>query len=221
MKIFFRRLIWACVLIGLVFPVTTILLYRVLPPLATPLMLIRSSPMKYDFVALEDISPNLIQAVLVSEDQRFCQHAGFDWKQMGIVWDELLYTGTASRGASTISMQTGKNLFLWPSRSKVRKVLEVPLTLMLETLLPKRRILELYLNIAEFGDGIYGAEAAAQAHFNRAAKGLTRAQAARLAAVLPNPLDRNAARPSQNVQKAANRISGNIRVAPAALWSCL
>lgn len=221
MKIFLRRLIWASVFIGLVFPVTTILIYRLLPPLVTPLMLIRNSPMQYDFVGLEDISPNLVQAVLVSEDQRFCEHAGFDWRQMGIVWDELIDNGTASRGASTISMQTAKNLFLWPSRSKVRKVLEVPLTLMLETLLPKRRILELYLNIAEFGDGIYGAEAAAQAHFNRTAKGLTRGQASRLAAVLPNPLDRNAARPSQNVQKISNRITGNIRIAPAALWSCL
>ncbi|WP_419905222.1 monofunctional biosynthetic peptidoglycan transglycosylase [Kiloniella sp.] len=221
MKIFLRRLIWASVFIGLVFPVTTILVYRVLPPLATRLMLIRSTPMQYDFVELEDISKNLVQAVLVSEDQRFCQHAGFDWKQMGIVWDELLHNGTASRGASTISMQTAKNLFLWPSRSKVRKALEVPLTLMLETLLPKRRILELYLNIAEFGDGIYGAEAAAQAHFNRSAKVMTRGQASRLAAVLPNPLDRNAGRPSQNVQKRANRIAGNIRVAPTALWSCL
>ncbi|MCZ4282302.1 monofunctional biosynthetic peptidoglycan transglycosylase [Kiloniella laminariae] len=221
MKTVLRRLIWAGVLIGLVFPITTILLYRLLPPLVTPLMLVRDAPMRYDFVDLEQISPSLVQAVLVSEDQRFCEHSGFDWKQMGIVWDELLNTGSASRGASTISMQTAKNLFLWPTRSKIRKALEIPLTLMLETLLPKRRILELYLNIAEFGEGIYGAEAAAQAHFNRDAKGLTRGQAARLAAVLPNPLERNAGRPSHNVQSRANQISGQIRVAPAALWSCL
>ncbi len=206
---------------GLIFPVGIILLYRVVPPLATPLMLLRDTPMQYDFVKLEDISPNLMKAVLVSEDQRFCEHTGFDWKQMEIVWEELLDTGTASRGASTVSMQTAKNLFLWPSRSKVRKVLEIPLTLMLETLLPKRRILELYLNIAEFGDGVYGAEAAAQKHFNRTAKSLTRGQAARLAAVLPNPLSRNAARPSQNVQKRADKIQGGIRIAPASLWSCL
>ncbi|KLN60354.1 peptidoglycan transglycosylase [Kiloniella spongiae] len=221
MKIFLRRFIWTSVFVGLVFPVGVILLYRVVPPLVTPLMLLRDTPMQYDFVALEDISPNLVKAVLVSEDQRFCDHTGFDWKQMEIVWEELLYTGTASRGASTISMQTAKNLFLWPSRSKVRKLLEIPLTLMLETLLPKRRILELYLNIAEFGDGVYGAETAAQNHFKKTAKGLTRGQSARLAAVLPNPLTRNAARPSQNVQKRADKIQRDIRIAPAFLWSCL
>ncbi|WP_020593065.1 monofunctional biosynthetic peptidoglycan transglycosylase [Kiloniella laminariae] len=220
-QLLLRRLLWAGLFVGLVFPVAVILFYRLLPPLVTPLMLLRDAPMQYDFVELELISPSLIQAVLVSEDQQFCEHNGFDWKQMGIVWDELLHTGSASRGASTISMQTAKNLFLWPSRSKVRKLLEVPLTLMLETLLPKRRILELYLNIAEFGEGVYGAEAAARAHFNRDAKGLTRGQAARLAAVLPNPLERNAGSPSRNVQNRANQISGQIRIAPAALWSCL
>ncbi|WP_085909620.1 monofunctional biosynthetic peptidoglycan transglycosylase [Kiloniella majae] len=221
MRIFLRRLVWTSVFVGLILPIGIILLYRVFPPLATPLMLLRDTPMQYDFVELEDISPSLVKAVLVSEDQRFCDHTGFDWKQLEIVWEEMVHTGTASRGASTISMQTAKNLFLWPSRSKVRKVLEIPITLMLETLLPKRRILELYLNIAEFGDGIYGAEAAAQNHFNRKAKGLTRGQSARLAAVLPNPLSRNAARPSQNVQKRADKIQGGIKVAPASLWSCL
>ena len=218
---FLRRLFWICVFIGGVFPLAIILFYWVVPPLATPLMFIRDDPIQYDFVALEDISPNLVRAVLVSEDQRFCEHAGFDWKQLEIVWDELIYTGSASRGASTISMQTAKNLFLWPSRSKVRKVLEIPLTIMLETILPKRRILEIYLNIAELGPGIYGAEAAAQAHFKGNAKNMTVRQASRLAAVLPNPLTRNAARPSTNVQKRADKIMRNMRIAPASLWSCV
>ncbi|WP_120496795.1 monofunctional biosynthetic peptidoglycan transglycosylase [Kiloniella sp. EL199] len=221
MKTFLHRLVWAGVFIGVIFPVGLILFYRVLPPLVTPLMVLRGTPVRYDFVKLEDVSPNLVKAVLVSEDQRFCDHTGFDWRQMEIVLKEALYKGSASRGASTISMQTAKNLFLWPSRSKVRKLLEVPLTLMLETLLPKRRILELYLNIAEFGDGIYGAEAAAQNHFNTTAKNLTRRQSTRLAAVLPNPLTRNAARPSQNVQNRADKIRRGIRIAPASLWSCL
>ncbi|KKJ75629.1 peptidoglycan transglycosylase [Kiloniella litopenaei] len=221
MKLFFRRLIWLGLLIGGGLPIAIILMYRVAPPLATPLMLIRDDPIHYDFVALEDISPNLVRAVLVSEDQRFCEHTGFDWKQLKIVWDEVLDTGTASRGASTISMQTAKNLFLWPSRSKFRKVLEIPLTIMLEVLLPKHRILEIYLNIAEFGPGIYGAEAAAQAHFTREARKLSALQSARLAAVLPNPLTRSAARPSGNVQKRAEKIMRSMRIAPATLWGCV
>ncbi|MDF1749554.1 MAG: monofunctional biosynthetic peptidoglycan transglycosylase [Alphaproteobacteria bacterium] len=207
------------VLIGL--PVLLILIYGVVPVPVTPLMLMRDAPIEKDWVSIDNIAPALQHAVIVSEDQRFCTHSGIDWTEMSKVLDELQETGEASRGASTITMQVVKNLYLWPSRSRVRKAIEIPLAVMMDFLLTKRRILELYLNIAEWGDGIYGAEAAAQRHFNVSAKALTRQQAARLVAVLPNPLERDPARPSNAVQSRANKIANDLYRAPATLWDCL
>jgi monofunctional biosynthetic peptidoglycan transglycosylase len=140
---------------------------------------------------------------------------------MSKVLDELQETGAASRGASTITMQVVKNLYLWPARSRIRKVIEIPMAVMMDFLLSKRRILELYLNIAEWGDGIYGAEAAARRHFNVSAKDLTRNQAARLVAVLPNPLERNPANPDASTRGRADKIAGDLYRAPADLWGCL
>jgi monofunctional biosynthetic peptidoglycan transglycosylase len=155
------------------------------------------------------ISAQLPLAVVASEDQRFPDHRGFDMGQIKKALDEA-QRGRRSRGASTISQQVAKNLFLWNGRSWVRKGLEAWFTVLIETLWSKRRILEVYVNTAEFGRGIYGAEAAAQAFFRKSAARLTRDEAARLAAVLPNPLRLRADRPSQYVQRRQREIAGQM-----------
>ena len=154
---------------------------------------------------LAAISPRLALAVVASEDQRFADHSGFDFEQIRKALDDA-ERGRRSRGASTITQQVAKNLFLWSGRSWVRKGLEAWFTVLIETLWPKHRILEVYLNIAEFGRGIYGAEAAAQQYFGKSAARLSRSEAARLAAVLPNPVRLRAGRPSAYVLRRQAQI---------------
>jgi monofunctional biosynthetic peptidoglycan transglycosylase len=185
--------VWRLVLrAGAVLGVTllaSVVLLRFIDPLATPLMLIRSlegEGLVKRWVPLEAVSPELLKAVLTSEDQKFCSHHGFDWDAIGDAV-ERYQEGGRLRGGSTISQQTAKNVFLWPGRNFLRKGLEAGLTVLIETLWGKRRILEVYLNVVEWGPGLYGAEAAAQRYFHRPAGNLTRPQAAALAAVLPNP----------------------------------
>lgn len=205
-----RRLILAVlgVLVGL--PLLAILAYRVIAPPVTPLMLARDAPIDYRWVDFAEIAPNAGRAVIVSEDQTFCAHGGIDWRQMNLVLEEFRETGRPSRGASTITMQLARNLYLPPSRTLLRKVIEIPLALGIDLFVPKRRILELYLNVVEWGDGIYGIEAAAQRHFGKPASALSRTEAARLAAVLPNPLERDPARPSSGVGQRSRRIANDI-----------
>lgn len=155
------------------------------------------------------ISRQLPLAVVASEDQRFPTHRGFDLEQIRKAMDDA-QRGRRARGASTISQQVAKNLFLWNGRSWVRKGLEAWFTLLIETLWPKQRILEVYVNIAQFGRGIYGAEAAAQAFYRKPASRLTREEAARLAAVLPNPVRMRADRPSTYVQRRQREIAGQM-----------
>ncbi|MFC6446861.1 monofunctional biosynthetic peptidoglycan transglycosylase [Shinella zoogloeoides] len=157
------------------------------------------------WVAFEDISPNLVKSVMMSEDGQFCRHAGVDWGQMRAVVSEAL-AGEQTRGASTIPMQTAKNLFLWNGRSFVRKAMELPLAVAADFVWSKQRLMEIYLNVAEWGPGIYGIEAAAQHHFNVPAAKLTRRQAALLAASLPNPRERNAGKPGRGLQRLARLI---------------
>ena len=152
------------------------------------------------WVDLDRISPNLPLAVVASEDQKFPEHWGFDVEAIEKAY-ALNQHSHKVRGASTISQQVAKNLFLWSGRSYFRKGLEAYFTVLIETLWPKRRILEVYLNIAEFGYGTYGAEAAAQHYFHKPASRLTRGDAAVLAAVLPNPERFSAAAPSRYVQQ--------------------
>jgi monofunctional biosynthetic peptidoglycan transglycosylase len=161
-------------------------------------------------VPWEEIAPVMRQAVVAAEDNLFCGHSGVDWDSLEAA-AKAYAAGERSGGGSTISMQTAKNLFLWPSRSIIRKGLEVPLTAAIEVLWPKRRILEVYLNIAELGPGIYGVEAAAQHHFKRAAKDLTPRQASQLAAVLPNPLEWQPVPPDDYVARRAGVIRTRIR----------
>ena len=199
-------------LIEIILVVVLIGVYRfVNPPLST-LMLWRwvsGSEIHQTWVPIEDISPNLIRSVVVSEDGRFCSHRGID---LAAIKEALERSKTIyPRGASTISMQVVKNVFLWPSKSYVRKVVEVPVTLVMELVWPKWRILEVYLNVAEWGDGVFGAEAAAQHHFRKPALKLTEREAAQLAVALPNPFRRDAGDPGRFVAQRAGVIQGRAR----------
>ncbi|MGF7161931.1 monofunctional biosynthetic peptidoglycan transglycosylase [Rhodoligotrophos appendicifer] len=199
----FRRLVFSVGALALL-PFLLTLLYAVIPPPASALMVLRlvgGTVPHYDWVPLEDIAPTLPLAVIASEDQRFCEHDGIDWVAVNQVIED-----DASRGASTITMQLAKNLFLWPGRSYIRKALEVPLAYWLDLVLSKRRVIEIYLNVVEFGEGIYGAEEAARRHFDKSAKQLTRRESALLAAVLPDPLGRNASKPGRLTNRMASLI---------------
>jgi monofunctional biosynthetic peptidoglycan transglycosylase len=165
---------------------------------------------RHSWVDLNRISPNLPLAVVASEDQKFPEHWGFDVSAIEKAYS-LNQHSHKVRGASTISQQVAKNLFLWSGRSYFRKGLEAYFTVLIEALWPKRRILEVYLNIAEFGYGTYGAEAAAQRFFHNAAARLSRADAAVLAAVLPNPEHYSAVAPSRYVQQRREWILGQMQ----------
>lgn len=200
-----RRLLLRIVAVVLLAPLAALLAYRFLPVPGTPLMLIRlaeGEPLRYDWVPLTAIAPSLPRLVVTAEDNLFCRHWGFDVDAFQRELERAL-DGEESRGASTLSMQVAKNLFLWPGRSFVRKGLEAWLTPYVELVLPKRRIIEIYLNIAEWGPGIYGAEAAARAHFKIPAARLNEAQAAQMAAVPPNPGRWSASAPTPYIQNRA------------------
>jgi monofunctional biosynthetic peptidoglycan transglycosylase len=205
---FFARLIgWILrIVIGLfLLFVLALALYRFVPVPST-LMLGRwltLQPVERQWVPLSQISPALIQAVIAAEDQRFCSHRGIDWVELNSVLED---EDGPSRGASTLTMQTAKNVFLWPGRSYLRKGLELPLAMVLDFAWPKRRVIEVYLNVAEWGEGLFGAEAAAQRYFKKSASRLSRTEATRLAAALPNPLMRDPAKPSRGLQAASSRI---------------
>jgi monofunctional biosynthetic peptidoglycan transglycosylase len=192
----------------------TVLLYRHIPVPITPLMLIRKisegTPINYEWTPLEKISPDLPLAVVSSEDNLFMQHNGFDFKAIEQARREA-EAGIRFRGASTISQQTAKNLFLWPGRSWVRKGLEAYFTVLMELLWDKRRIMECYLNCIEMGNGIYGAQAVARINFNTTPDKLTRNQCALIAASLPNPRRFNSAKPSRYMRKREQDILKNMK----------
>ena len=164
-----------------------------------------------DWVALTAIAPAVPRAAIGAEDARFCTHNGFDFTAMEAAATRNARGGRL-RGGSTISQQTAKNAFLWPGRSYVRKGLEAYFTLLIEALWGKPRIMEVYLNIAEMGPGIYGVEAAAQHYFHVRAARLTPQQASRIAAILPQPIKRDAAAPGRYVKRYARRIERRARV---------
>ncbi len=182
-------------------------------PPATPLMLWRSLqgyPLRYEPVPLAQVSPHLKRAVLASEDSRFCRHYGFDWRELRPQLVRLL-RGEPARGASTITMQTARNILLWPGRDPLRKLLEALVTVELELLWSKRRIFEVYLNVAEFGPGVYGAEAAARYGFDTTAARLGPRQAALLVSVLPAPLRRRPDRPDARLRRRAELVLTRMR----------
>lgn len=164
----------------------------------------------YRWASLEQISPHAAIAVIASEDQQFPFHAGFDFDSIREAVRASEH-GKRLRGASTISQQVAKNLFLWSGHSFVRKGLEAWFTVLIETLWPKERILEMYLNVAQFGDGVYGVQAAAERFWHKPAARLTSAEAALLAAVLPNPVRLHAERPSAYVLERRDWILGQMR----------
>ena len=189
------------------------LAYRFINPPLTPLMLIRSiqdgESIKKDWVDLEDISPYMISAAIAAEDNNFLGHRGFDFGAIQKAVD-LNKKGKRKRGASTISQQTAKNVFLWPGRSWVRKGLEVYFTFLIETFWPKERIMEVYLNVIEMGPGFYGSEAAAQHYFHIPAAKLSKRQASLITACYPNPRKRNPTHPTSYINRRANQIAALI-----------
>ena len=213
-----RWLRWLLLVLAalLIIPMLEVGCVRVVDPPLTPLMLLRSAearlggrtaaPRRYTWIAFAEIPRSFLRCVLTSEDQRFFQHHGFDWHEMKIAQLQAERRHKPLRGASTITMQCARSLFLWQGRSLIRKGLEAYYTFWMEVLLPKRRILELYANVIEMGDGVYGIEAAAEAHFATPARRLSREQAALLAAILPNPRKRDPWQPSPAVSARAARI---------------
>ena len=221
-KVWWRRLSWRLLQAAIVFVVLSVMLVlalRWLPPPSTAFVLARrfdgwtgaaaNLPIRRDWVAQPDIAPELFLAVVAAEDQRFPDHHGFDLQAIEQALDDR--EKGKVRGASTISQQVAKNLFLWSGRSWVRKGLEVWFTGLIELCWPKRRILEMYVNVAEFGDGVYGAQAAAKQYFGRDAAHLNAAQAARLAAVLPNPKYYSVAKPGPYVLRRQQWIERQMR----------
>lgn len=189
-------------------PIIAVAVYRFAPPPFTPLMVIRTAEgaaIHKRWTPLARISPNLQRAVMASEDSRFCQHHGFDWEAIDDAIDRNAEGGRLY-GASTISQQTAKNVLLWPSRTFIRKGAEAYVTVLIEALWPKRRILEVYLNIIEWGDGIYGADAAAEAYFGKSADALSASQSALLAVSLPSPRSSDPAHPSRYLAGRAATI---------------
>lgn len=190
-------------------PVVLTLLYAIpfVRPVSTLMLWDLVTLKGYDrqWVGIEDVAPALVNSVIMSEDGQFCGHWGVDLRELGGVIDDAI-DGEPVRGASTLSMQSVKNLYLWSSRSLIRKVLEIPLAIGYDLVLSKRRIMEIYLNIAEWGPGIYGIEAASRHHFGKPAKALSARQAALLAVSLPNPIKRNPAKPSAGLNRLASIV---------------
>ena len=184
--------------------VAWVLLYRFVPPPGGIYMLQeyrRIGEIQREWVPMERIAPVMARSVIAAEDANFCLHWGFDMAEIRRVIEQ-----GSNRGASTLTQQTAKNVFLWHGRNFIRKGLESGFTLLIEVLWPKRRTLEVYLNIAEFDEGVFGVEAAARHYFRTSAAELTPVQAARLAAVLPAPKSRNAANPTQFIRNRASSI---------------
>ena len=195
--------------------ILAVLAYRWIPVKMTPLMLIRCCQqmgrgekirLKHHWVSMDDgMTPDMALAVVASEDQRFLIHNGFDFDAISKAWDER-QSGKRKRGASTISQQTAKNVFLWTGGGWLRKGLEAYFTILIEMMWDKHRIMEVYLNVIETGDGIYGVDAVAWQHFGRGADRLTRANCALIAATLPNPLKFSSKEPSQYMLKKQTQI---------------
>ncbi|HET6556362.1 MAG TPA: monofunctional biosynthetic peptidoglycan transglycosylase [Prolixibacteraceae bacterium] len=213
------RFLWKTALWFLGLSLAFVVLFKFVPVPVTPLMIIRLGEqladgkelrLKHDWVSIDEISKHLPLAVVCSEDQNFMNHSGFDIKAIERSIDASKRGSKRMRGASTISQQTAKNVFLWPGRSWVRKGFEVYFTVLIEFAWSKERIMEVYLNSIEMGNGIYGAEAAASHYWKTSAKNLTKRQAAAIAAVLPNPRRYSANPPGPYVQGRIGWITGQM-----------
>ena len=214
-----RRIIRWIVLLFFGSTILSVFAYKWLPVYVTPLMVIRcvqqvrrgeTIRLRHHWVPMEEMSIYMPVAVMASEDQRFLEHRGFDLVEIENAIREQV-SGRRKRGGSTISQQTAKNVFLWPGRSWVRKGLEVYFTALIELVWGKHRIMEIYLNSIEMGDGIYGAEAVAQWHFGRSASELTRPNCALVAATLPNPIKFSSKEPSPYMLRRQTAIMKQMR----------
>jgi monofunctional biosynthetic peptidoglycan transglycosylase len=215
---FFGRCKWVLipVMVLLLIPVMQVAVVRFInPPRTLPMLIDQSSamfskapkaPLRYHWIDLPQMPEMFLEHLWISEDQRFFQHEGFDWKEMDLAMKEAERKGKPVRGASTITNQCARSIFLWQGRSWIRKGLESYYTIWMEMLLPKRRILELYANVIEMGRGIYGVEAASKHYFGVSARGLTREQSAMLAAVLPNPKGWDPTKPNRTLLSRPRRI---------------
>ena len=193
-----------------VFTIVWVLAYRFINPPITLLMLQRSAKVERKWVKFENISDNMKRAAVSAEDQLFLKHIGFDVKAIEKAFENNA-KGKKIKGGSTISQQTAKNVFLWPGRSYIRKAFEAYFTLLIEVLWSKERILEVYLNVIEMGDGIYGAEAAAQTYYGKSCSNLTRGEAALIVACFPNPIRWTPKRPTAYIKKRQYLIMRNMR----------
>ena len=213
------RLLWRAAIVLLVvvlIPYLLVPLYGVVPPVSTVMIWRWASGARVERVwtPLDAIAPALPRSVIMAEDGRFCSHHGIDWSELRHAIDEA-DDPSDWRGGSTITQQTVKNLFLWQGRSYLRKALEFPLALWLDLVLPKRRILEIYLNIAEWGpDGEFGAQAGARYAFGKDARALSAHEAALLTAILPNPIRRSAKRPGPAIRRLGAIYEGRTRTFP-------
>lgn len=208
------RLIRNLIILFFVISIVWVVMARFVPVYVTPLMLIRSVEAvthgkvphnSKDWVSIDKISPNMVQAVVASEDNLFLKHWGFSFNDIGKAMKHNK-KGRRIRGGSTISQQTAKNVFLWPQRSYLRKGLEAYFTVLIELFWSKERIMEVYLNVIEMGDGIYGVQAASQKYFDKDAENLTKSQAALIAACLPNPRKYSVVDPSAYISRRKSKI---------------
>jgi len=206
------RLLLAVVAVAVLLPLVLVPVYILVPPISTLMVATRiaDGPIERQWIGFDDIAKVAVVSVMVSEDARFCGHGGVDWDELSKVLDN---PDGPSRGASTIAMQTVRNLFLWQAPSYFRKALEIPLALYADAVWTKRRTMEIYLNVAEWGPNVFGIEAAARHHFGRAAAELTASQAALLAVTLPNPRVRDPANPSRLMKSLARTVAARARLA--------
>ena len=204
-----RRLFYLLLILVLL-PYGLTLLYRFVPPLSLPVLghWLRLESVEKHWVCLRGISRHLPRSVIAAEDGQFCLHNGVDWKAVEKTIERAEARGRITHGASTVTMQVAKNLFLWYLPPILRKPFEVPLAMWIDLTWPKGRVMEVYLNIAQFGKHVYGAEAAARHYFHKPAAGLTLRESALLTAILPNPEARSASRPSAYVSRYAGSIAG-------------
>lgn len=216
----FFKLIFKIIVLFILGSVFLVAVYTVINPPITPLMLLRPIEgiiqgklvgIDKDWVDYEEISPNLFRAVISAEDGKFLRHDGFDWNAIKRARRiNTMRKGKKIIGASTISMQTSKNVFLWQGRNYIRKGLEAYFTILIEAIWGKKRILEIYVNSIEWGNGIYGVEAASQQYFKKSAKTITKREAALLAAVLPNPRKWSPAAPTGYIKQRSNGIQARM-----------
>ncbi len=206
------RIAWRLALVVVLLPVLLVPLYKVVNPVSTLMVgsFLTGAGADRTWIPLSEISPALVASVLMAEDGQYCAHGGVDWDELNKVLEN-----DRPGGASTIAMQTVKNLFLWPQRSYIRKAIEMPLAIYADFVWGKPRQMEIYLNVVEWGPGIFGAEAAAQHYFGRPASRLTSRQSALLVAALPNPSARDPGNPGRTLESAARRVAARAQAAGA------